>query len=76
MTKGKPTIKTNRCRRCGRELTDPKSISIGVGPKCLKKELEKAIEASHHFKMEAPTKTVNTLDKVFINVRREDERGD
>lgn len=28
------------CKRCGRRLTDPKSIKKGVGPKCEKKMSE------------------------------------
>ena len=26
------------CRRCGRELTDPKSVKKGIGPVCVNKE--------------------------------------
>ena len=32
------------CRRCGRVLTDPLSISRGIGPKCYEKEEGKARE--------------------------------
>jgi hypothetical protein len=28
----------DRCRRCGRALTDPESVSRGVGPDCVAKE--------------------------------------
>ena len=26
----------NTCRRCGRKLTTPKSIKLGIGPECIK----------------------------------------
>ena len=26
----------NRCRRCGRKLTTPKSMKAGIGPECIK----------------------------------------
>lgn len=26
------------CIRCGRELTDPESVKLGIGPECAKKE--------------------------------------
>lgn len=29
------------CRLCGRELTDPESVKIGVGPVCLEKLISK-----------------------------------
>lgn len=28
------------CSKCGRQLTDPKSISIGIGPKCRKARVD------------------------------------
>lgn len=37
------TTKTSHCARCGRTLTDPKSIAAGVGPKCAKKIAEQAV---------------------------------
>ena len=27
------------CRRCGRRLTDPESVVLGIGPECYEKEL-------------------------------------
>lgn len=26
--------KTNKCMRCGKKLTNPRSVSLGVGPEC------------------------------------------
>jgi hypothetical protein len=26
------------CRRCGRKLTDPHSIDLGIGPECFQKQ--------------------------------------
>lgn len=34
------------CRRCGRELTDPKSIKKGIGPICEKKEIIESMQTS------------------------------
>lgn len=31
------TAKTSQCKRCGRTLTDPKSVAAGVGPRCAKR---------------------------------------
>lgn len=36
------TTKT-QCRRCGRTLTDPKSVSAGVGPRCAKRIADAAV---------------------------------
>jgi hypothetical protein len=33
-----PNKGVGHCRRCGRELTDPKSIKKGIGPECEKNE--------------------------------------
>lgn len=30
-------IKETNCLRCGRKLTNPKSVMIGIGPKCARK---------------------------------------
>ena len=30
-------IKETNCLRCGRKLTDPKSVMAGIGPKCARK---------------------------------------
>lgn len=35
-------IKTVRCRKCKRELTNPESREKGIGPKCEAKEEAKA----------------------------------
>jgi hypothetical protein len=29
--------KTSQCKRCGRTLTDPKSVAAGIGPRCAKR---------------------------------------
>ena len=31
-------VAAGRCRRCGRTLTDPDSVSRGIGPDCASKE--------------------------------------
>lgn len=31
------------CRRCGRVLKNPRSLSLGIGPTCLKKEGAEAL---------------------------------
>lgn len=40
----------HKCSDCGRELTDPKSIDRGVGPKCYAKRLTKLheVQSTHH----------------------------
>ena len=30
-------VAVGRCRRCGRTLTDPDSLSRGIGPDCIKR---------------------------------------
>lgn len=37
------TTKTSHCARCGRTLTDPKSVAAGVGPKCAKRIAKTAV---------------------------------
>jgi len=32
------------CARCGRELTDPRSVQLRIGPECEKKEVEEYSE--------------------------------
>lgn len=39
---------THRCSRCGRPLTDPKSIARGMGPVCAKKAGESGSGNDHH----------------------------
>ncbi|MGD0157710.1 MAG: DUF6011 domain-containing protein [Terracidiphilus sp.] len=33
------------CQNCGKELTDPKSIALGIGPECRKPLLKKKVKA-------------------------------
>ena len=33
-------VEGGRCKRCGRTLTDPASITVGIGPDCLRRETE------------------------------------
>lgn len=37
------TTKTSQCKRCGRTLTDPKSVAAGIGPRCAKRIADAAV---------------------------------
>jgi len=60
------------CRRCGRELTDPKSIAAGIGPDCAKHEAsEAALTFSRNdsqimeFPEASPSVSIRQLDAFF-----------
>jgi Family of unknown function (DUF6011) len=40
-------VMIGRCRRCGRGLTDPRSVRRGVGPGCWVKDPEPLLPASY-----------------------------
>ena len=37
-------VGAGRCKRCGRELSDPVSVERGVGPDCWQKALDQAVD--------------------------------
>ncbi|WP_443081580.1 DUF6011 domain-containing protein [Tsukamurella sp. USMM236] len=37
-TEGQQWIRVRLCDRCGRPLTTAKSVSLGVGPKCARRD--------------------------------------
>lgn len=36
--------RAGRCRRCGRDLSDPISVKRGVGPDCWQRALDQAVD--------------------------------
>jgi hypothetical protein len=42
------TTKTTKCKRCGRTLTDPKSVAAKLGPVCAKKRAAASVVIAKH----------------------------
>lgn len=58
------------CTRCGRKLTDPRSVARGVGPKCAKRIAAKAQEVMAAYKPEQVRKALTLIaDGGLVPVR-------
>lgn len=66
----KMSEEVTRCKVCGRKLTDPKSVELGVGPVCMKKieedwqKLEEELGEEEVRKLE--NRINETLDKLEV----------
>lgn len=58
------------CRRCGRILKNPKSIALGIGPTCLKKETTTG-EVKTFFTMEEIAAMFNIPPEVIKKIEKQ-----
>jgi len=70
------------CQRCGRKLTDPRSIKRGYGPVCLRKLLLQAKKTEVGQPVETPNEpdepehpVVDTLEKLQSSPKNRERTG-